>query len=932
MTAQAFNILNSTVSQLALSRFKEPTEIQKLVIPRILNDENVLVIAGTGVGKTESSMLPLFSKIMDRKDKPISLLYITPMKSLNRDLFDRLVWWCNQLELDISVRHGDTTSHERSLQVEHPPHILITTPEQIQGMLTGKRMQEHLKNIKYIVIDELHELISKRGVQLTIGIQRLKKLCGDPQIIALSATVGSPKVAAEFIFGGKDYEIVKAISEKNIDLKVECPSPTAEDKMLAEKIFIGDTVAARLRRILEIIKSSKSVLTFTNTREAAEVLSSRLRMLDSELAHEVHHSSLSKDVRMQAEMNFKNEQLKTLICTSSLELGIDIGTIDVVIQYMSPRQASKLVQRIGRSGHRLGLTSKGYIITNDEDDAFESVVVARKAMHGELEPLKIYKKPLDVLAHQIIGLTVVDYEYNIKDAYKLIKQASPYKDLTEEEFNRTINMLEQIGMLYKDGDKIKRKRRAFEYYFENLSTIPDNKTYKVIDMTANAFVGTLDENFVIEHGEADSTFIVKGRPWRVVSVEEGKIYVEPTDAIESSVPAWEGELIPVPFDVAQEVGEVRRKIAQSLEKGEDAEAELMKKYPVDSQTAKKMIKLVKEQMKKYPVADDKTIVYEKYKEYLVINSCFGSKVNETLARYISALLAAEYGSVIQTKTDPYRIIFKDVDVDDIKKIIKEFHKEDLEFVLNKAMSKSSIFRGRFMNVAKRFGVMSRRSEFGKINLDRLIDTYWKSPVFDETMNELFLEKLDVEKAIEIFDKLNSGKIKQVETDGLSPIGSLGFKNELRDIARPDRPEAEIFKIFKERLLGTKTRIVCMSCGEYSQAGYVKNMPEEPRCTKCSSKLIGVTRYADTEMLKIVKKRVDGTELTGEEQKKWEGVYQTSNLVIVYGKKAIFVLAGRGVGPVNATRILAKPNLTEEELLKNILKAEREFVKNKKYWS
>jgi ATP-dependent Lhr-like helicase len=228
--------------------------------------------------------------------------------------------------------------------------------------------------------------------------------------------------------------------------------------------------------------------------------------------------------------------------------------------------------------------------------------------------------------------------------------------------------------------------------------------------------------------------------------------------------------------------------------------------------------------------------------------------------------------------------------------------------------------------------MSRRSEFGKINLDRLIDTYWKSPVFDETMNELFLEKLDTEKATEIFDKLNSGKIKQLEVDGLSPIGSLGFRNELRDVARPDRPEAEIFKIFKERLLGTKTRIVCMSCGEYSQAGYVKNMPEEPRCTKCSSKLIGVTRYADTEMQKIVKKRVDGTELTGEEQKKWEGVYQTSNLVIVYGKKAIFVLAGRGVGPVNATRILAKPNLSEEELLKNILKAEREFVKNKKYWS
>ncbi|MBR9682383.1 MAG: DEAD/DEAH box helicase, partial [Candidatus Aenigmarchaeota archaeon] len=361
----AFELLYTTVSELAVSRFKDPTDIQKLVIPKVLNNKNLLVIAGTGVGKTESSMLPLFSKLVEKKCKPISLLYITPMKSLNRDMFDRLVWWCNKLDLDISLRHGDTSPRERSLQAEYPPHILITTPEQIQGMITGKRMREHLKNIKFIVIDELHELTNKRGVQLTLGLQRLKRLCGEPQMVCLSATVGSPKETAKFIFGEEPHEIVKTISEKDIDIKVEYPTPTTADKVLAEKIFIGDTVAARIRRILEIIHESKSVLTFTNTRSAAEVLSSRLRLVDKELLHEVHHSSLSKDVRTEAESKFKEEVLKTLICTSSLELGIDIGSIDVVIQYSSPRQASKLIQRIGRSGHSLGKTSKGYIISYD---------------------------------------------------------------------------------------------------------------------------------------------------------------------------------------------------------------------------------------------------------------------------------------------------------------------------------------------------------------------------------------------------------------------------------------------------------------------------------------------------------------------------------------------------------------------------------------
>ncbi len=930
-----FNLLNSTVNQLAVSRFKEPTSIQKLVIPKALKGKNLLVIAGTGLGKTESAMLPLFNNLSQKEHKPISLLYITPLKSLNRDMFERLLWWCNKLDLDISVRHGDTTQHERKLQVEHPPHILITTPEQIQGMMTGKRLRKLLENIKYIVVDELHELVeSKRGVQLTLSLERLKEICGDPQIIALSATVGSPKEAAKFIFGNKKYEIVKAISPKDVSIEVRCPSPTEDDKKLGEKIFIGDAVAARLKCMYDIIKEHRSALTFTNTREAAEVLSSRLRIMDKELPHEVHHSSLSKSVRVNAEKEFKEEKLKSLICTSSLELGIDIGAIDIVLQYMSPRQVSKLVQRIGRSGHGVGRLSKGFIISSDDDELFESVVVARKALKGELEPLRIHSKSLDVLAHQIVGLLMVSYEMEPKKIYQILKRATPFSNLGEKEFQTVVNFLEQLRIIFSADGKIKRRRRAFEYYFQNLSVIPDNISYKVIDMTLNSFVGTLDESFVAEHSDTGSTFIVKGRPWKVVSVENDKVFVEPATAIESSVPAWHGELIPVPYDVANEVGKLRRWISDMLQdmKKHEIVSEIKERYPVSTDAANKLISIIKKHTKKYPLPDDRHIVFENYKDYVVMNCCFGSLVNETLSKYITALLSAEYGTVMTSKSDPYRIIFNKVLVNDIKKIIKNHKKGEIKIVLEKALSRSSLFKSRFMHVAKRFGAVQRGAKFEKINVDKLTDIYWNSPIHNEAMKEIYTEKLDVEKAEQIIDEIKKGGIKFVDSSGLSPLGELGFQFELRGVVRPSRPESEIFKMFKERLLKTKARLLCVNCGKYSITQYVRDIKKEPRCSLCGSKLIGVVHPVDRDAQKIVIKRLEGKPLTNEQQKMYDRIYQTANLTIVYGRKAVFVLAGRGVGSVNATRILAKPNLTEDELLKNILKAERDFIANKRFWT
>ncbi|RLJ02600.1 MAG: helicase, partial [Candidatus Aenigmatarchaeota archaeon] len=563
-----FKTLTKEIQNLIADRgWSEPTLVQEKAIPRIMDGENLLIIAPTGIGKTESAMLPIFSMVHERNEPPISILYITPLKALNRDMFDRLIWWAEKLNLEVGVRHGDTTDYERRKQVEFPPHLLITTPETLQAILTGTKMREHLKNVKHVVVDEVHELVeSKRGTQLSIALERLKEISGDFQIIGLSATVGSPEEVARFLGGGRSIGIVKAMTAKDMEILVDSPSPTSEDRLLSERIFLGEDATARLRRIHELVETHRGTLVFTNTREAAEVLSSRLRKIETNYKHDIHHGSLSKDVRVYAEKKFKEEELRALICTSSLELGIDIGSIDLVIQYMSPRQVSKLVQRIGRSGHRVGEKSKGIIIAADPDDILESVVIARKAMSNELEDIRFNKLSLDVLANQIIGLSLEYYDLDRKRIYNIITRSYLYSNLTEEKFDEVLNFLEDLKILYT-LPKVRRKRKSWNYYFENLSTIPDTFQYRVIDNIEKKDVGVLDEGFVAEHGTPGTTFVVKGSSWRILSVEDGKVYVEPVDDMESAIPAWEGELIPVPESVALEVSELRYRIYEMLKEG-----------------------------------------------------------------------------------------------------------------------------------------------------------------------------------------------------------------------------------------------------------------------------------------------------------------------------------------------------------------------------
>ncbi len=303
----------------------EPTPPQVEASPLIAKGENVLIVAPTGSGKTEAAILPLLSRLLvEGRGEGISLLYITPLRALNRDMLRRLEFWCTRLGLKIDIRHGDTPQSQRQRQSRNPPDVLVTTPETLQAILPGRRMRQHLQSLKSVVVDELHNLYeSKRGVQLCVGLERLRRIAGEFQLVALSATVGSPEQSAEFLFGKRAHRVVKAVVPKEFKYAIEYPIPDAEDATLSKEVYTSVDFAARLSTMNEELESHRSALIFVNSRTVAEMLGEKLSRMRPGIG--VHHGSLPREERERVEKAFKSGELKALVCTSTLELGIDIG-------------------------------------------------------------------------------------------------------------------------------------------------------------------------------------------------------------------------------------------------------------------------------------------------------------------------------------------------------------------------------------------------------------------------------------------------------------------------------------------------------------------------------------------------------------------------------------------------------------------------------
>jgi ATP-dependent Lhr-like helicase len=896
------------LQEIIKKNFKEFTTIQKQAMPELLKGKNPLIIAPTGSGKTEAAFLPVLNGLVNNEDKGIVALYIAPLRSLNRDMLRRMEEWCEGIGCRVEVRHGDTTQSQRSRQRRKPPKMLITTPETLQAILPAKVMRKHLASVKYVIIDEIHELVSdKRGIQLSVAIERLRKLAGKFQTIGLSATVGTPELVAKY-YNLNDIIVDKAF--KSLDLKVEKPKSI-------------------LSRISELT-GKKSTLIFTNTRVATEMLTNQPRGVKDV---GIHHSSLSKEERIETERQLKEGEIKTLVCTSSMELGIDVGEIEQVIQLNSPRQVARLLQRVGRSGHSHKKVSKGTVLSMDFDDIIEAAVIAKDALESRLEETDYFENALDVLAHQIVGMVMEYGDIKQNEVYRTIKKSFPYRNLHPNQFDSVIDVLKRLRLIGWRGDEISRRRNSLFYYYGNLSTIPTYNRYTVIDMASHKPVGVLDEEYVIDC-HVNSLFILKGEVWRVVDFRGKRVMVVPVSDIGSETPVWVGEDIPVPYEVAQEVGKIRRIISESLDK-KKTNREIGKELglPLNQGGINNLISTIKKQKEQAEVPTDKRITIEKYIEnyqQVVLNTCFGTKVNDTLSRMLGSLLSSKYGEGIGVKVDPYRIVLTGMVLEekDVLEALMSIKPNSIREILEKTITKTNLFRFSFAHVGKRFGVFKSDVNFREINMKRVIDAYKGTAVYKETLNELFKKYFDLENTEKALKRIRENDI-EMDIQAFTTLSQFGLE-QFKDAIQAETPERAIIETVKNRLSGRKVDLVCLNCGEIMRHRTIENIEYPIKCPVCQSWMISYMGKKHEELSKIVRKKKRGEMLAKEGHRFLQRAHQSAGLLHSYEKRALLAMNARGVGPRTAGRIL-EMNLSEDEFYKEILGAERQFVRTSRFW-
>jgi len=889
--------------------FKKLTEIQKKGVPVIFQKKDSLVIAPTGSGKTECSVIPIFSHVKkSRKNGKIKTLYITPLRALNRDVFRRITRYAEYDGLTIEIRHGDTSQSVRKKITNNPPDILITTPETLVILLTQKKMLDALSELEWIIIDEVHELLSsERGSQLSLSLERLQLNSNlDITRVGLSATIGNIEDAAKFVVGTKrKCRIIHDNSVRKYDVEIKYLEGTISD--------VADSIIQYVTRL----NLKSPILLFTNTRGEAEFLASIMKE-KSVIDIELHHGSLSRSVREESETSLREGKPGIVVCTSSLELGLDIGSIELVIHYGSPRQVSKLIQRIGRSKHNSESSAKGLIITNNADDEFEAKAILERIKENSIEEQKIHDGSLDVLAHHLVGMTMQMGEVQVNFAFETLTQAYPFRNLTLEDFFNVLELLDSNYLLFFDRDKMTfwKKAKAYRYYFENLSTIPNILKFKVFDTVGKKVIGTLDQRFVGDFGDSGNVFVLRGLQWRILNVDEKSftVNVEPFRAKGITVPYWEGESIPVDYNTAKKVGVLRSR--------------------VNSGSLSLQNKTISE-LNLGVIPNENTIVVESVRSQgiLVLHVCFGTKINATLATLLSSMLSSMLGFVVEARSDAYRIVLSSTSRISEKLLSEILNDEyDLYSIVTASLAGTHNVNWRTWCVAKKFGVVGKESVYERKSARFIFERYSKTSLVKEALRELYHDKYDLLNTDIILKKIRNDeiKIKWFDVKNFSKLAEPIIDHTTKYYSSPSSIDKGILELVKSRLLKTKHRLVCARCGKWMRVIETNEVKNFLSCPYCKGRQITATFYSDYDLPKIIQKKYLGKKITADEKHKFERAWKVSSLIENFGKTAIIVLSGYGVGADTAARIL-RNMVGEENLYKQIYEAERQYVMTRGFW-
>ena len=925
--------------------FSELTEIQRRASPAIHQKRDVLVVAPTGSGKTECAVVPIFERLGRARAgraraagaaRTVGALYVTPLRALNRDVLRRVTAYAAAAGLSVEVRHGDTPQRLRRRIAERPPDVLITTPESLVVMLVQERMLAAFAALEWVVIDEVHELLaSERGAQLSVSLERLALASGrDIARIGLSATVGNTVAAAKFVAGARrKCRVIRDRSVRRYDVEIRYVPGSAAD------------VASEIASRVEAMRLDSPVLLFANSRGEAEFMASALRDRSS-LPIEMHHGSLSRGVREETEESLKAGRRGIVVCTSSLELGLDIGSVELVIHYGSPRQVSKLVQRIGRSRHARRLSARGLVITNSADDEYEARAIMDRVAAGSIEEQRIHDGALDVLAHHMVGLALqLGRAVGVDEALRLARAAFPFRSTTRDGLLAVLGLLARASLVRLDpaAGSFSPAPRSLRYHYESLSTIPDILRFRVVDTVGRRFIGTLDQRFVGEHGEPGSVFVLRGSQWRIVNVDEKSlaVNVEPFRAGGVTVPYWEGENIPVDYETARRVAVLRRRArGGEIKMASGGAVDLPEAAPPAAPPSPSASPPSAEAAPpggggRAPPPDAILAESSRADGAVVLHACLGTRVNSTLAALLSSMLSASLGRAVEARSDAYRIALVSqarMTRDRLLAVLSDTY--DLADAVSASLAGTHNVNWRVWCVCKRFGIVGRQAVYERRAARFLHERYAGTPIVAEALRELFHDKYDLEGAGRVLGSVRAGRtaLEWVDIGGsFSRLAAPILDHASGYHASPAGIDRGVMDMIKKRLAGTGHRLVCARCGRWQLACKTSEVPERLACPHCRGRQIAVTFPADLDLPGLVRKRHRGGRLSADERRRLARAWKTSSLIEGFGRTAVVVLSGYGIGADTAARILRDMADDGDGLYRQIYEAERRYVLTRGFW-
>ncbi len=842
---ESLAVLNKYVKDWFTTNFQELTPPQKYTFKLISEKKNILVTAPTGSGKTMSGFVSIISKLFDYSlagtlEEKVYCLYISPLRALNNDIHRNLTRPLEEIYativkekgvkilkenirgVTIGVRTGDTPQSERAKMLKHPPNILVTTPESLAIMLNSTKFVENLKSVEYVIIDEIHELANnKRGVHLSLSIERLADITQSKFTrIGLGATLFPLEEAAKFLVGydgakPNDCLIVDASWSKKLDVTTISP---VKDMIYTDDKDVED---AMYKTLNETIKKSKATLIFTNTRSGTERvvfnLKKRFKYGEDVAAH---HGSLSKESRLEVEEMLKKGSLKCAVSSTSLELGVDIGSIDSVIQLGSPKSVTRAVQRIGRAGHSFKATAKGDVIVLNRDDLVECTIMLDAALKRHLDSFVVPRNPLDVLAQHIVGMSLTK-KWTVDEAYNLVRKAYAYYDLPRADFMALINYLagNYVGLesrrvygkiWYEEKDDTfgKRGYNTKIIYMLNLGTIPDEVAVNVMVKETKKWVGNIQEEFLTKLKQGD-IFALGGRMYRFDYSKGMKAYVTEAPSASPTIPPWFSEQLPLSYELANEIGAFRLEFSKLLEdyiaknkvkkfaKSKSLPKvvdEFLSKLPVDQNSKEALFGYFMEQLlfaKSVPNKEllliESTGDISEYKFYIIFHSLFGRRVNDALSRAVAIrigeLLDSDVG--IMVTDNGFMLVFDEnpkIKEKMIKDVFTELARGSLIPLLKRNVRKTELMKRRFRHAAARSFMILRNYKGYKIGVGRqqvnsqlilkaVEEMDPNFPILKETYREILNDVMDLPRAEEVLSKIRKGEIKCkfIETPFPSPF-------------------------------------------------------------------------------------------------------------------------------------------------------------------